>query len=242
MKNNLLVLLLSILFLPLLAQQPYRLTWPRELALTGGSGVGIGVSLALRPHNKAFTPAQIAALDEANIPGFDHFAVRQYSASAKRASDFMLWGSIVLPTVLLADPAIRRNVPEVAVIGCEVLLLNTALTQLTKELTHRPRPFNYNPDVPMSAKLKRDARLSFFSGHTSTAAAACFATAKIWADHHPSSDWKPVVWVTATAIPLTVGYLRIRAGKHYLSDVLTGFVIGSATGLLIPHWHRSREN
>lgn len=238
MKNKLLALLLHIVALPVFAQQPYQLSWPRELAIAGGSGVGIGVSLLLRPHHQAFTPEQVAALDISDVPRFDLYATRHYSASAQHASDIFLYASVAIPALLLADPAIRRDAPEVGVIGGEVLLLNTALTQLTKELTHRPRPFNYNPDVPLSAKMQRDARLSFFSGHTSTTAAMCFATAKIWSDYHPSSDWKPVVWVAATAVPLTVGYLRMKGGKHFLSDVLVGFAVGSATGWLVPQLHR----
>lgn len=240
MKNALPALFLSLLTLPVFAQQPYQLTWPRELTIIGGSGAGIGVSLMLRPNTTAFTPDQVAALDISDVPRFDLYATRHYSASARRASDIMVYTSIAIPLILLADPAIRHDAPEVGAIVGEVFLLNISLTQLTKELAHRPRPFNYNPDVPMDPKLERDARLSFFSGHTSTSAAMCFATAKIWTDYHPDSAWKPVVWVSATVIPLTVGYLRMKGGKHFLSDVLMGFAVGSATGWLVPQLHRQR--
>lgn len=242
MKSQLLSLLLIVFAPAVFAQQPYQLTWPRELAIAGGSSAGIGVSLMLRPNTKAFTPDEIAALDISDVPRFDLYATRHYSASARKASDIMLFTSLAIPALLFVDADIRHDAPEVAVIVGEVFLLNTALTQLTKELSHRPRPFNYNPDVPLDPKLERDARLSFFSGHTSTTAAMCFATAKIWTDYHPDSGWKPVVWISATAIPLTVGYLRMKGGKHFLSDVLTGFIVGSATGWLVPQLHRQRGN
>jgi membrane-associated phospholipid phosphatase len=32
--------------------------------------------------------------------------------------------------------------------------------------------------------------------------------------------------------------LRVEAGKHFRTDVLTGAVVGSAVGLLIPYLHR----
>ncbi|HRI62282.1 MAG TPA: phosphatase PAP2 family protein [Saprospiraceae bacterium] len=242
MKNNLIAVFVILFGLPGFAQQPYQLTWPRELAIAGGSGAGIGVSLMLRPNTKAFTPDQVAALDIADVPWFDLYATRHYSAAARKASDIMLFTSLAIPALLFVDDDIRHDAPEVGVIIGEVFLLNTALTQLTKELTHRPRPFNYNPDVPLDPKLERDARLSFFSGHTSTTAAMCFATAKIWTDYHPDSGWKPVVWISATAIPLAVGFLRMEGGKHFLSDVLVGFVVGSATGWLVPQLHRQRGN
>lgn len=238
MKTSLLALLLNVLAMNAFAQKPYQLAGSREAVLVSGGVAGIGVSYLLRPNTPAFTPQQVAALDAGQIPGFDRFAVRHYSAAARRGSDVLLFASTALPLLLLIDPAVRRDAPTVGVVVGEVLLVNTALTTLTKELAHRPRPFTYNPNAPLADKLERDARLSFFSGHTSTAAAACFATAKIWTDCHPSSSWKSVVWISATAVPLTMGYLRMKGGKHFLSDVLAGFAVGAATGWLVPQLHR----
>lgn len=241
MKNVFLVLLLNAISFQIFAQKTYELTWPRELGLVGGSGAGFGVSLMLRSNNQPFTPDEVAALDLSQVPKFDLYATRHYSASAQKASDIMAVGSLALPVLLFLDPAIRRDAPEVVTIVGEALLLNTALTQLTKQLTHRTRPFCYNPGVPLDPKLEREARLSFFSGHTSTTATMTFTTAKIWSDYHPSSPWKPVVWASAALIPLTVGYLRMKGGKHFLSDVLVGFAVGATTGWLVPQLHRSRE-
>jgi membrane-associated phospholipid phosphatase len=86
--------------------------------------------------------------------------------------------------------------------------------------------------------MERDARESFFSGHTSTTAAFAFSTAKIWSDHHVGSRWQPWVWVGAAAVPLTTGILRIRAGKHFPSDVLAGMAVGALCGWLVPELHR----
>jgi membrane-associated phospholipid phosphatase len=242
MKKLLFALLLNIVAFQIFAQKTYELTWPRELGLVGGSGAGLGVSLMLRSNNQPFTPEEVAALDVLQVPKFDLYATRHYSTSAQKASDVMLYGSFVLPALLFIDPKIRQDAPEVVTIVGESLLLTTALTQLTKQLTHRTRPFCYNPDVPLEPKLKGKARLSFFSGHTSTTATLTFTTAKIWNDYHPSSPWKPVVWTSATLIPLTVGYLRMKGGKHFLSDVLVGFAVGATTGWLVPHLHRQRGN
>ena len=240
MKTLLLALLLNVSAMNALAQSPYQLIWPREAALAGGGAMGIGISHLLRPNTPAFTPAQIAALDIGQIPAFDRFAARHYFAAARKGSDVLFFSASAVPLLLLIDPAVRRDAPTVGVITGEVLLLNTALTLLTKELAHRPRPFLYNPAVPLSDKLDRDARRSFFSGHTSTVAAMTFSTAKIWTDYHPDSQWRPAVWAVAVAIPATVGYLRMRGGKHFLSDVCVGFVVGAATGWVVPHLHRRK--
>lgn len=238
MKNALLALLLAVVSIPSFSQNPYQLNWPRELALTGGSGVGIGVSFLLRRHNPPFTAEQVAALEASRVPAFDRFSVGHYSAAARKGSDVLMYVASAAPLFLLAAPAVREHTSGVSVIVGEVFLANAALTLLTKEITRRPRPFVFGESAPLSDKLERDARLSFFSGHTSTAAAMTFSTAKIWADYHPDSRWRPVVWAVAVAVPATVGYLRMRGGKHFLTDVLAGFAVGAATGWAVPHLHQ----
>lgn len=238
MKNLLVLLLLNWLAINGIAQPPYTLQTGREAGWIGGSGVVAGTAYLLQPRTPAFTPQQIAALDGGRVPRFDRYALHHYSRQARHGSDLLLYTSLALPALLLADRNIRPDAPQVAVVVGEVFLVNRALTNLTKELAHRPRPFTYQPDVPLADKMHADARRSFFSGHTSTTAAMTFATAKIWTDYHPDSNWKPVVWITAATIPATVGYLRMRGGKHFLSDVVVGLVTGAATGILIPHWHR----
>ena len=44
----------------------------------------------------------------------------------------------------------------------------------------------------------------------------------------------PLVWGVGLALASTVGYLRIAADRHYLTDVLAGATIGSAVGFAIP--------
>jgi membrane-associated phospholipid phosphatase len=219
---------------------PFRLHAPREIAWYGGGGAAIGTVLLLKNKMPVFTPEQIAALNITDVPGFDRWAARQYSGAARRASDVFWIGSTALPLALMLDPAVRRDAGTVGVVMGEVLFLNTALTMLTKQTFKRPRPFVYNPDAPLSKKVERDARRSFFSGHTSTVAAMSFGTAVIWSAYHPDSRWKPVVWSVAAALPVATGYLRMRGGKHYLSDVVAGVGSGLLCGWLVPKLHRKK--
>jgi membrane-associated phospholipid phosphatase len=233
--------LLCCCILTVSAQNPYQTNWKHEASWLGGSGIGIGVSTYLHTHNQPFTIAQVESLSLSKVPKFERFVTRQYSLPARKGSDILLFTAIASPVLLLLDRDIRRDAPTAVLLVGETLTLNFALTSLCKEIVRRPRPYCYNPDVPVSDKLKRDARASFFSGHTSMSAAATFSAARIWSDYHPDSNWKPVVWATAAAIPITVGMLRVKAGKHYLTDVLTGFAVGSACGLLVPQFHRKNK-
>jgi membrane-associated phospholipid phosphatase len=43
-----------------------------------------------------------------------------------------------------------------------------------------------------------------------------------------------MVWAVGLTGAMAVGYLRIAADKHYLSDVLTAVVVGSLVGVGVP--------
>jgi membrane-associated phospholipid phosphatase len=220
---------------------PYHLNWKKEVAVNGASLAGIGVSYLLDKHIQPFTPAQVANLQLSHVPPFDRFVTRQYSVQAQKASDILIYTSPIMPALLMADPAIRPHAGEALLMVEEAFILNTALTRLAKEIVHRPRPFNYNPDVPIDPKLSKDARFSFFSGHTSSTASLAFSSAFIWSAYHPNSRWKPLVWTGAAVYPAVVGWLRIKGGKHFLSDVLAGYAVGALTGWFIPYIHQKKS-
>ncbi|HND89226.1 MAG TPA: phosphatase PAP2 family protein [Saprospiraceae bacterium] len=220
------------------AQSTYRLHWGRETALVG-AGAGLWLTGAkLGQRTPLLTEAQVLQLDAQTISGFDRWATRQNSHPARRASDILLLSSPTWPSLLFLDPEVRRQAPEIGVITGEAVLLTGGLTQLTKNLARRTRPYVYHPQVPMAEKRSLDARRSFFSGHTSVLAASTFVSAKIWTDVHPHSRMKPVVWAGAVALPLTMGWLRVRGGRHFPTDVLTGLAVGGLVGWLVPELHR----
>jgi len=53
------------------------------------------------------------------------------------------------------------------------------------------------------------------------------------------SRWKPIVWTAAATIPAITGYLRVRGGRHFPTDVIGGYIVGAAVGCLVPHLHRT---
>lgn len=218
---------------------PYRLKWQMEVPLTVGGAGGIVLGEWLNRSKHVLTPDEIAALNVQDIkPRLDRFVTRLWEPKAQKASDVFLYGSAALPLLLLADAGMRRHTPKLALIGLETYLVNAAFTTLTKELVRRKRPFLYNPNAPMHKKTEPDATSSFFSGHTSATAAACFMTAKMYADYHPNSRYKPYIWAGAALLPAATAYLRVRGGKHYVTDVVTGYLVGAAVGILVPQLHK----
>jgi membrane-associated phospholipid phosphatase len=222
---------------------PYSLSRNKEIGIAG-SGLILNIGgYALAPKIKPLTAADIAGLNAGSIfPAFDQRATRQFSLTAKKRSDQLLLAAYLLPAALALAPQCRilEQGRVVAAMGLETMILSNGLTQLVKNTVRRPRPFTYNADAPVSWKTTRDAQRSFFSGHTSTSASACFFTASVFSALYPNSRWRYAVWSGAAALPLAIGYNRYKAGKHFPTDILTGYIVGGLCGVLVPRWHRLR--
>jgi len=222
------------------AQSPYELSWKKDGGLVALGGITSGLGLYTRSNLQVFTNTDLAALNAQDVNAFDRFATNNYSRSADKASDVFWLGSHVLPFLFLTKKKTRKNFAVGALIYSEVLFITTGITLLIKSTAKRTRPFVYNSDAPLDKKLTKNARTSFLSGHTSITTANCFFTAKVFSDYYPESQWKPAVWATAAIIPAITGYLRVKAGKHYPTDTIAGYLLGATTGILIPHLHKKK--
>ena len=161
-----------------------------------------------------------------------------YSISAAKASDLFLVTTLVLPAILFADKDIRKDVGPITAVYFQSVLITAAEIQFVKGLFDRARPFVYNSSAPMSEKTKPDATASFFSGHTAMSASAAAFTATVYSIYHPNSKALPYIYISAAAIPITTGYLRYKAGKHFPTDIAAGFIVGAVNGFLMAKWHK----
>lgn len=235
-----LILFLLIASISLNAQSPYELNWKREIAITG-TGLATGLlGLQLRSSVPLYTASGVAALDAADINSFDRNTVNNYSVSAHNASNLFLYGSCSTPLLLLPVRQIRNSYGTVAVLWGETAMVTLGLTVLTKYAIRRTRPYVYNPSVPLDKKMGANAKGSFFSGHTSITAANLFFAAKVLTDYYPDNKLNPLIWSVAGVVPAVTGYLRVRGGRHFPTDVITGYIVGAITGFAIPHIHKKK--
>jgi membrane-associated phospholipid phosphatase len=116
----------------------------------------------------------------------------------------------------------------------ETLAATLVVQQATQLAVRRPRPYCYAQD---GGPPGRDRRVSFFSGHTATAFAAAFATGTLATSHDGRDGVRAAVWATGGAGAGAIAVLRVSAGKHFPTDVMTGALIGSALGVGIPLLH-----
>jgi len=163
-----------------------------------------------------------------------------YSPSADKASDIFWASTYIPPFFFLSHQKSRKDFGKIAMLYSEVFFITTGITLIIKSTVKRTRPFAYNPNVPLDKKLTTSARTAFLSGHTSISAANSFFAAKVFSDYFPESKWKPVVWTTAAVLPAITGYLRVKAGKHYPTDTIAGYLLGATAGILIPQLHKKK--
>ncbi|MCC9168171.1 phosphatase PAP2 family protein [Pontibacter harenae] len=223
------------------AQPPYKINWLEDGAITAGGIGGAVLGSSLLTNKERLTETDLQNLNSKDVNRFDRFAAGNYSAAAERASDIPFYGSFAVPLFLLLDKKVVGNAPEVYLLFAQTMSITGAMYSLTAGLTERKRPNVYAVDAPLEARLHKYATNSFYGGHTAATASATFFAAKVFHDFNPDSPARYYVWAAAAAVPATVGYLRLRAGKHFLSDNIIGYTIGAATGILVPQLHKKKE-
>jgi membrane-associated phospholipid phosphatase len=206
--------------------------------------IGLGGSLTIGSIflDKKVTPMtelEVKKLDIGKIWPIDRYSLHHLSFDADEFTDKLLLTGFASPFFLLLDKTGRDNFDDMAMIIFQGALLNSALINISKSGAKRPRPYNYNPDAPLDIKLRKSSRYSFYSGHVATAAYFSFTTAQLYNDLHPNSKARPYIYAVAALIPATVAYGRMRAGKHFFTDVLVGFAAGTAIALTVPALHRA---
>ena len=130
--------------------------------MTGAVGLlATGIVLELRMD--AYTQDELYALEIDDVLRIDRSAARNYSHPAANASDVFLYTSGVMLGTLLIPKETRSDFLIVGTLLLETMLINNGLTTFTKSVGKRPRPLVFNEAVSEEDKLKKSARLSFFS-------------------------------------------------------------------------------
>jgi membrane-associated phospholipid phosphatase len=164
-----------------------------------------------------------------------------FSSTAARGSDLLLAIGVCSPLVLQAGQGFGPQTGARALVYGETLALALALNGVTKRLVGRPRPYVYNHDPRVEAYAQaeaEDSRLSFYSGHAATAFAAAVSGAYLFSQSSDDTAARTVVWASGLLLAGATSNLRVRAGKHFYSDVLVGAGLGAATGLIVPLLHQ----
>ena len=126
-----------------------------------------------------------------------------------------------------------RTAAEDLLVITEAMTVAGAITTVTRYTTVRMRPYAYYGEgtgVP-------EDRLSFWSGHTTTAFSAAAAAGYV-AQVRGYASW-PWVYAVGFTAATAVSYFRVAGDKHWMTDVVVGAVVGTGIGFLVPWLHRS---
>ena len=152
---------------------PYSTSKSLDLTIASLSG-GLLLGSTLIDYSP-MSLEDISILSADNIPGYESKAIKNWSLKSIKMSDILLYSSIAAPGLLLMDQRIRDDYHTFYLLWAESLFLTLGITNLTKVLVQRPRPYLYGKKASSEFKQKNDNRKSFFSGHTSISAVSCLS-------------------------------------------------------------------
>ncbi|PAC31142.1 phosphatase PAP2 family protein [Flectobacillus sp. BAB-3569] len=215
-----------------------------KIELTAGVGLTVASFFGFRQLDKVahLSKEDILKLNPNDLNSFDRpiaFTNPANFPSAEKSSDLFLNISIISPALLMLDKNIRKDWVDLLSMYMMTHAVDNALYFGAAYSIRRPRPLTYNPNLTAEEKMGDGRSNSFFSGHVSFSSTATFFLAKVYTDYHQIKGLKRIGLFTLAAIPpALVGYYRTEAGKHFKSDVITGFVSGAICGILVPEFHK----
>lgn len=189
---------------------------------------------------KPMDALQVTGLNATSVAGWERRVVNNYSHPAWMWSNVSVAMLAATPAAMSLTPRIQKDFLAYNMAYGQTMLSVFGQTMLIKSLVQKPRPYMYNPLVAINEKTMKDGRFSFPSMHTAFSAAACYFGAYTFSLYYPESELKPYVWIGAALLPMVTGYLRVKAGEHFVTDVATGYLIGAANGIIIPMIFRLR--
>jgi len=220
---------------PLTRPVPYRTSCGQEITYLAAGGL-LNLAGAIKAtNNNSPTLADINQLDVHNLPSYDRPYVDRWNPDLEKLSDVFLASSVAFPLMLILSN--RDDAKTLTVVYAETILLAVGGANLSKSITERYRPFAYGDRAPLRYKLDKDARRSFFSGHTTGITSSLVFAAKVYSDYHPDSRYRTCVWGGAIIGAISGSWTRVETGWHFPSDALAGMLWGGLVGYSVPAFH-----
>ena len=179
-----------------------------------------------------------AGADPGWFPG-DQSPRGRRSGPAAELSNTLMALTVAAPVFTELGRGANARFANFGIVYGQDVTTNLVLNGISKLTFRRPRPYTYG--LPVKDDLDpRERNVSFYSGHTSTAFTAAVAGSLLYAESGPTRTGKLIVWGSDMLLAGATSNLRIRAGKHYYSDVLVGALVGTGIGVLVPVLHGLR--
>jgi membrane-associated phospholipid phosphatase len=173
-------------------------------------------------------------------PGVDVSVRRNFNNGAAQLSNLLAAVTILVPLAGQFAAGFGPGLGNGTILYAEAHALNLLLVTATKEIVRRPRPYTHSDD-PAVQRFAREqgseAYLSFYSGHASTTFTAAVAGSLLYAGRTRDPWSRHLMWGTEMLLAGTTAQLRVRAGRHYRTDIWVGGALGAAIGVAVPALH-----
>lgn len=221
--------------------KPYAIDKPVDISLTAALAGITAYNFAEIGKKEGTSEAKVLSLTRNDVNWFDRWAIRPYNKGVDKASYLPFYAAIPYPVIFLGlDRKMRKDYLELSFLYLQAMCITGALYTTAVHYFSRLRPLVYDPASPMETRTVSNSRNAFFAGHVALVGTSTFFMAQVFADYHPDSKLKWVMYGAAGLATGATAYMRHKAGEHFPSDILVGTAIGAATGLLVPRLHRSR--
>ena len=225
---------------PIIKQPVYKLKPAIDFPFTAVNSAWALYALTKIYKKPQSDEEQILSLNKNDINGFDRWAVRPYSPSLDKQAYLPFNAAMPLPLVFLICKDTRKDFFKLTFLYLEAMSITGLLYTSSTYFINRYRPYVYSSETEMSQRLNGGGKNSFYAGHPALVATSLFFGAKVFADYHPDSKFKWLVYTLAGSITAYTAYLRHRGGMHFPSDLLLGVTQGTLTGILVPHFHKHK--
>ncbi|MCF0223508.1 MAG: phosphatase PAP2 family protein [Fibrobacter sp.] len=243
MKFRHIVILLALaLGISQARESQYRLDLSTDIPATATALFTSGFGTFL--YNRMEIPDKV--MDQGKLLPWDRPIAGRYSETADFMSDV---GSILaVAPFAVGGFALYSGSSDWKEFGTfSYMLVQAALFQNGINLAFRslelwPRPYIYAPSgkgEKQAQKARGEAYGSFFSGHASAAFTVAVFTSEWYSETQPNSSAKGIVRALAFSLAGLEGALRIAAGKHYLTDVVVGALVGTGVSYGVLYMHRN---
>ncbi len=230
------MLVTAFLLVPLFQSHAddFSLGWTKDGILLGTGLVSAALSEYLIQTR---AESGLGSIDPAAIDPFDKIAVFRYSKVLDVSSTVLQYSTVALPLLLglWGSPAQDATV---ALLYLEALSYAYAAKNLLKYFFPRYRPYLYADGAPGAGPSTKERIDSFPSGHSTIAfTAASFGVAAFWTYFPRSPYLLPFALASFGLATLTASF-RVLAGMHFITDVVTGALLGMSIGYLVPLVHK----
>src|SRR5437762_3974781 len=146
------------LITPATVKPVYKLKLGVDIPVTVIGAGWCGYAFTKIYSKKPLTLEELQGLNRNNVNRFDIRGIDQYNENATKFGDYLFYGSMPLPILLLADKKMRKDLPELIFLYLEAMSVTGVPYTASVYFADRYRPYTYNESVPLDFRLRGGSR------------------------------------------------------------------------------------